>query len=105
MAAVSITAPTQTHRLLMPLVLVLLSLLDAQFTLICIRRGGNEMNPIMALALLHSDVLFLVVKMLLTIIPAVVLASLTHRRSAVYGLYLANMLYGGIVYYHLVHLI
>jgi hypothetical protein len=105
MTAKSIAVPTQTYLLIMPLLLILFSLLDAQFTLICIRRGGYELNPLMNLALQQSEGAFLTVKMVLTIIPAIILAFLSRSSLAFYGLFLVNILYLGIVYYHLIHLI
>ncbi len=89
---------------LLPLSLVLLSVLDAFFTLICIQRGGSELNPFMRLALGYGPETFFTAKMLLTIIPAIVLASLSRFRAANYGLYLVNFIYIGILFIHLKNL-
>ena len=58
--------------------LVLMSITDSVFTLTLIARGGSEVNPFMNYMLQHSIGLFMVVKMLLTAIPAVVLVA-THN--------------------------
>jgi hypothetical protein len=89
---------------LLPLLLVVLSVLDAFFTLICIQRGGSELNPFMRLALGYGPETFFTAKMLLTIIPAIVLASLSRFRAANYGLYVVNIIYIGILFIHLKNL-
>ncbi len=60
------------------ILLVLMSITDSVFTLTLISRGGSEVNPFMNYMLQHSIGLFMVVKMLLTAIPAVVLVA-THN--------------------------
>ncbi len=50
--------------------LVLLSLLDAWFTLDLLRRGATEANPVMAYALTLGDRAFLVIKMVVTVLGA-----------------------------------
>ena len=89
---------------LLPLLLVVLSVLDAFFTLICIQRGGSELNPVMRLALGYGPETFFTTKMILTIIPAIVLASLSRFRAANYGLYAVNLIYIGILFIHLKNL-
>ena len=42
--------------------------------------------------------------MILTIIPAIVLAFLSRFRAANYGLYVVNPIYMGILFVHLKHL-
>ena len=91
--------------LLMPIALILLSALDAHFTLICIQRGGSELNPFMRLALESGTQTFINVKLLFTIIPALVLYALSRVRIAAYGLYLVNILYLGILSLHLLNVI
>jgi hypothetical protein len=91
--------------IILPLALVLFSIFDAHFTLICIQRGGEELNPLMRLALNQGPGTFIFIKMLLTILPAIVLAFLSRVRLAAYGLYLVNVIYLGIIYFHLLHLI
>jgi hypothetical protein len=89
---------------ILPLLLVVLSVLDAFFTLICIQRGGSELNPFMSLALGYGPETFFTAKMILTVIPAIVLASLSRFRAANYGLYLVNIIYVGILFVHLKNL-
>ena len=89
---------------ILPLLLVVLSVLDALFTMICIQRGGSELNPFMRLALSYGPETFLTAKMILTVIPAIVLASLSRFRAANYGLYAVNFVYIGILFIHLKHL-
>ncbi len=93
------------QSIVLPLSLVLFSILDAYFTLICIQRGGGEWNPFMELALRHGTGTFIFIKMLFTIIPAVVLSFCSRIRLAAYGLYLVNAIYLGIMYCHLVNLL
>ena len=88
----------------LPLLLVVLSLLDGFFTMICIQRGGSELNPFMRLALSYGPETFFTTNMILTVIPAIVLASLSRFRAANYGLYVVNLIYVGILFIHLKHL-
>ena len=88
----------------LPLLLVVLSVLDALFTMICIQRGGSELNPFMRLALSYGPETFFTTKMILTVIPAIVLASLSRFRAANYGLYVVNTIYIGVLFIHLTHL-
>jgi hypothetical protein len=89
---------------ILPLLLVVFSVMDALFTMICIQRGGSELNPFMRLALSYGPETFFTTKMILTIIPAVVLAYLSRFRAANYGLYVVNSIYIGILFIHLKHL-
>jgi hypothetical protein len=90
---------------LVPIFIIFLSILDAHFTLICIQRGGSELNPFMRAALEQGTQTFVNVKMLFTIVPAFVLYALSRVRIAALGLYLVNVIYLGILVFHLVHLI
>jgi len=89
---------------ILPLLLVVLSVLDALFTMICIQRGGSELNPFMRLALSYGPETFFTTKMILTVIPAIVLAYLSRFRAANYGLYVVNIIYIGILFIHLKNL-
>ncbi len=60
------------------ILLVLLSITDSVFTLTLIARGGTEANPFMNYMLQQGIGVFMIVKMLLTAIPAVVLVA-THN--------------------------
>jgi hypothetical protein len=107
-AAMTLRLPSYAlpwQGIILPLSLILFSVLDAYFTLICIHRGGDELNPFMKLAILQGPAIFLFIKMILTIIPAIVLSFCSQIRLAAYGLYLVNMVYIGIMYCHLTHLI
>jgi len=86
--------------------LMVLSILDAMFTLELISRGGTEVNPLMNALLQHSVWAFTGFKMLLTGVPAIILVAtgnlLVLRRyrarsilAALVGLYL------GLICYHL----
>ncbi|MFK7860381.1 MAG: DUF5658 family protein [Granulosicoccus sp.] len=85
-------------------ILMILSVLDAVFTLTIISRGGSEANPFMDMLLQHSVWTFTGFKMLLTGIPAIVLVAtsnlLLFRRyrarsilAALVGIYLGLMAY------------
>jgi hypothetical protein len=89
---------------ILPLLLVVLSVLDALFTMVCIQRGGSELNPFMRLALSYGPETFFTTKMILTVIPAIVLAYLSRFRAANYGLYVVNTIYMGILFIHLKNL-
>ncbi len=84
--------------------LVLLSILDSILTLHLLARGGTELNPIMNRLLAQSVEAFMVGKMLLTAIPAVLLVATGNiplfgrirARSflaALVGLYVGLILY------------
>ena len=62
----------------MAILLVLMSITDSVFTLTLIARGGSEVNPFMNYMLQHSVGLFMVVKMALTAVPALILVA-THN--------------------------
>ena len=96
------TLPFTTY--ILPLLLVVLSVLDALFTMVCIQRGGSELNPFMRLALSYGPETFFTTKMILTVIPAIVLAYLSRFRAANYGLYVVNVIYIGILFIHLKNL-
>ncbi len=88
----------------MAIILVLLSITDSVFTLTLISRGGSEVNPFMNHLLQHSVGLFMVVKMLLTAIPALVLVAANNIKlfnkirarsllGAMVGLYAGLIIY------------
>ena len=56
-------------------ILIVLSCLDAMFTLTLINAGGSELNPVMDFFLQKSVSLFLIAKLVLTAIPALVLVA------------------------------
>jgi uncharacterized protein DUF5658 len=62
------------------------SILDALLTLLYLQDGGGEANPLMALALAHSNALFLAVKLSITGAGVWVLAAESRRaRPGVWG--------------------
>lgn len=84
--------------------LMILSVMDAVFTLTLISRGGSEVNPLMNALLQHSVWAFTGFKMLLTAIPAIILVAtgnmLLFRKyrarsvlAALVGIYLGLMVY------------
>lgn len=84
--------------------LVVLSVMDSVFTLTLISRGGSEVNPFMNALLQHSVWAFAGFKMLLTALPAIILAAtgnlLLFNRwrarsvlAALVGLYLGLIVY------------
>jgi len=88
------------------IILVLLSITDSIFTLTLISRGGSEVNPFMNYMLQHSVSLFMIVKMALTAIPAMVLVA-THnmmvfKRIRARSLLAAMVgLYAGLIIYEI----
>jgi hypothetical protein len=86
------------------ILLMCLSVADSMFTLTLISRGGTEVNPFMNALLQHSVWAFTGVKMLLTAVPATILAAtgnlLLFNRwrarsilAALVGLYLGLIIY------------
>lgn len=57
----------------MAVTLMLLSLMDAIFTLTLIANGGSELNPVMNFFLGYGIFAFVAAKVLLTAVPAVIL--------------------------------
>lgn len=83
-----------------------LSVLDAGFTLTLLARGGSELNPVMNWLLNYSIWAFTGVKMLLTGIPAVILAATGNLK--LFGRFRARSMlaalvgvYGGLIVYEL----
>lgn len=67
-------------RLVIPILLILLlSMLDAFFTLVLIDNGAVEINPLMAFYLEVGPGVFLTVKYLLTCLSLFVLLMFSHR--------------------------
>lgn len=90
--------------------LMVLSVLDSIFTLIIISRGGSEANPFMDSLLQHSVWAFVGFKMLLTGVPAIVLAATGNLKlfgryraksvlAALVGVYLGLMGYHALLLY------
>ena len=77
------------------------SLLDALLTLGHLARGGEEANPLLALALAHSTALFLQLKIGLTGACVWILAAHQHFPLAARGLYGLALGYATLLVYHL----
>lgn len=77
------------------------SLLDALLTLSHLARGGEEANPVLALALTHGTPLFLQLKMGLTVAGVWILAAHQQVPLAAHGLYGLALGYGTLLVYHL----
>ncbi|MFK7992565.1 MAG: DUF5658 family protein [Granulosicoccus sp.] len=95
---------------MLAVVLMILSILDAVFTLSLITRGGTEANPFMNALLQHSVWAFTGFKMLLTGIPAIMLVATGNL--LLFGRYRARSilaalvgLYLGLMTYHVALLI
>jgi hypothetical protein len=76
------------------------SILDALFTLLYLERGGNEANPLMALALNLGVTTFVGLKMGLTGIGTVLLALHQNFRLGLRGLYGIVLIYLFLLVYH-----
>jgi Domain of unknown function (DUF5658) len=105
MISKTMTRTLPLESVVLPVALIIFSIMDAWFTLICLQRGGAELNPFMRLALNHGVEIFVSVKLLLTVIPAAVLSALSRNRWAAVGLYVVNLIYLGIIYFHLINLV
>ncbi len=75
--------------------LVVLSIMDSVFTLTLLAHGGKELNPFMNWVLGYGVTAFMVVKMLLTAIPAVILVAANNIK--LFGLIRARSLLGAMV--------
>jgi hypothetical protein len=78
-----------------------LNIADALFTLIWLRRGGSEGNPIMDWFLQQGDFVFLGQKCLVVGLWLIVLVVHKNFQLARAGLWLLLALYGGIFVYHI----
>ena len=86
--------------LLMVLLLVCASGLDAWFTLVHIQGGAIEANPFMELALRRGPQGFIGFKMALTTLGVVFLAIHSRFRLGLRSLQLASLVYGLLLVYH-----
>jgi Domain of unknown function (DUF5658) len=78
-----------------------LSLLDACFTLLHLADGGSEANPLMHLALAHGPTAFVALKLSLTGGAVWWLAAHQHFPLANRSLHGLTLGYGGVLVYHL----
>lgn len=88
------------HVVFMVWVITVCSILDALFTLLYLERGGNEANPIMALALSLGITTFVGLKMGLTGLGTVLLALHQNFRLGLRGLYSIVLVYLFLLAYH-----
>ena len=71
--------------MLLAVLLTVFSLADATMTLILLGRGGTELNPVMRVVIESGGIApFIIVKMMLTVIPAIILVSTQNLK--VFGL-------------------
>jgi len=82
-------------------VVVLLSCLDALFTLLHLQSGGSEANPLMEAALMQSVNVFLLSKAVLTVLGVVVLAAHQNFRVGARSLLLIFWGYIALTLYHI----
>jgi Domain of unknown function (DUF5658) len=78
------------------------SILDAPLTLRYLHNGGGEANPLLRLALVHSQTLFLALKIGITGAAVWFLAAHQQWPLAVRGLHGLALGYGTVLVYHLV---
>lgn len=75
--------------------------LDALFTLVHLDQGAVEANPFMAMALDRGETLFIVVKIVITVVGVWLLAAHQNFRLGLRGLYLVAGGYLLLLAYHL----
>jgi len=85
---------------LVAIIVVVLSCLDALFTLIHLENGGAEANPIMEAALLESVHAFLLIKAALTVLGVGVLAAHQNFRVGARAMFFILWGYIGLTLYH-----
>ena len=88
--------------MLLVLLVLIASALDALFTLLHISNGGQEINPIMRLALQGGPFLFLGLKIVGTAAGVVFLAIHQNFRLSRIALRCAVVVYAGVLTYHAV---
>ena len=81
---------------------VILNLLDAVFTMIYTQSGhASEANPLMAVALASTPVVFVLAKLSLVSLGVLLLWRLRHRTFAAIGIAASAATYALILLYHL----
>ena len=87
---------------LLAILVVVLNIIDAVMTILYVRAGlASEANPLMAAALNHSALAFLVLKLSLVVLCVSFLWRLRHQRFAVWGLAFTSAAYSALLVYHL----
>ncbi len=90
------------HYLLLSLLLILLlSVFDAYFTIFHVERGGREINPFMNLLIGYGNIYFFVVKYLLTVLGLFILC--IHKNLLIVKVILLSvfLLYLAVFSYHI----
>ena len=77
--------------------IVLLSCIDATFTLTLLKMGASEANPAMQFFLKINTTSFVIAKLLLTIISIVLLVA--HRKFWLMKIRIETLLYGSLIMY------
>jgi hypothetical protein len=81
---------------------VILNLLDAIFTMFYTKAGyASEANPLMAVTLASTPVLFVLAKLSLVSLGVLLLWRMRHRTFAAVGLVTSAAAYSLVVVYHL----
>jgi len=90
------------HRqdVMMLAAIFILNVFDAFFTLIWLRKGGVEGNPVMDLLIRAGDGVFLAQKCFVVGIWLLVLTIHKNFRVARVGLWMLLLLYGSVLVYH-----
>jgi hypothetical protein len=99
-----VDCPSQRVTLLL-FAVVICSVLDALCTLLFLERGGEEANPIMALAMSHGTVVFVALKMALTGFGAWFMAAHQHFAVAFKGLHVLAGGYALLLFIHAILLL
>lgn len=81
--------------------IVLGSNADAMFTLVHLRNGAVEANPVMDMALDNGTLVFVVVKAAITSFGVLALAAIRNLRVAYVGLHGIAAAYVGLLAYHI----
>jgi hypothetical protein len=89
------------RTVVLALLFVVGSALDALLTLLHLADGASEANPVMRLTLTHSDALFLALKLSITGVSTWVLAAHQYFPWAQRGLYSLVLSYGVLLAYQL----
>lgn len=97
-----LTAPRRsaTHAVVAAIAVCLLGLADACLTLVAIARGGFEANPIMRAFLEIGAAEFVVAKMAMTVIGAILICAYLHERMGRRALTTVLATYGVLIGWH-----
>ncbi|MCK5889352.1 MAG: hypothetical protein KAG19_05360 [Methylococcales bacterium] len=79
--------------------IILLSAMDAFFTLNILQRGGVEVNPFMLALLEYDNQIFLLGKMIMTIVC--VLFSLIHINFSIFNMFTVKVMLKSILFFYM----